>query len=72
MKADRKNTPPVFKPVTLLLESQAEVDAIFSFLNHTDLVSAVDLPEDAFESLEPFRNEENCNKLHSALCDVVR
>ena len=41
MKAIQKERP--FVPVILLLESQDDVDKIFSLLNHVDMAIAVEL-----------------------------
>lgn len=66
MKAHRENT---FIPVTLILETQAEVDGIFALMNHTNVSAAAGLPEDAYEALQPFKRgnyvtlHENLDKL---------
>lgn len=54
MKACRVDT--LFRPVTLTLESQAEVDAVFAVLNHTQVCEALGIGENDFAALEPFRS----------------
>lgn len=56
MKAERK-TESAFVPVILTLESQAEVDAVFSLLNHARICDAVELPDEAGGVLEPFHSQ---------------
>ncbi len=71
MKAEK--LPLKFSPVLLTLETQVEVDAIFAFLNHCTLTDAVGLGDSgSFEALEEFRDRHNCDKLHSALCKLVK
>lgn len=69
MKAHREEK---FTPVTLVLESQAEVDALFSLINHNSLTKAVGLTVTDYEALEPFVNRENCMELHLKLCDIIK
>jgi hypothetical protein len=71
MKA-RRTTPAPFNPVLLTLETQAEVDALFSVLNHFDLCRAIGLHEDdeSFEALQPFRNESKCAQIHERICKL--
>lgn len=75
MKAERKNPPPPsFIPVTLTLETQGEVDAVFSFLNHCTLCKAVGLPSEdsCWKALAPFRNDANCDKIHDAISKTIK
>lgn len=66
MKAHRT---PEFTPVTLTLETQAEVDGIFALLNH-DLSNSVGIHYDDYQCLKPFASH-HANKLHSALCAYI-
>lgn len=70
MKACREDT--YFKPVTLTLESQAEVDAIYTVLNHTQLCEALELGEGDFEWLEPFKSNDSAERLHTKLNKLIR
>lgn len=56
-----------FRPVTLLLESQAEVDAIFSVLNNTRVRIALELPRFSYKALDGKQDKQNCEKLHNRL-----
>ena len=49
MKAYRKETEVVFVPVVLELESQEEVDVLYTICNHTTLT-------DLFKTLNTFRH----------------
>jgi hypothetical protein len=67
MKAHRDEAPRPFIPVTLTLESQAEVDAVFVLLNHTRLSDVLKLGE-AYKALVPFRDPISTSYLHQLLC----
>jgi len=60
MKASRETT---FTPVTLTLESQAELDAIYTVLNHTGLCEALGLSCDLWEILDGYSSEKS-HELH--------
>jgi len=62
-----------FKPVTLVLESQAEVDAIYAILNHISISKAIGLGDlNPSEILGTFPNEDNCNELHRILDRLIK
>jgi len=73
MKSNRQ-APPPFAPVTLTLETQAEVDAIFSFLNHCHLTKAAGLGEEGseWEALQAYCDRENCDILHSNFAKLIK
>ena len=73
MKAKRIPPAPVlFNPVTLILETQAEVDALYAFFNHYQLCAAAGLTNDeGFEALLPYRDKLKCDALHIALCRLT-
>lgn len=70
MKAHRETPKPAFIPVTLTLESQAEVDGIYSLMNHTAISDAAELPEKAFETLEPFTSSRK-DAIHRKLVGIL-
>lgn len=68
MKATQETS---FKPIILILETQKEVDAIYTLLNHVKLSKAVGLNGDEYKVLiayttnryEPIGHHELCNLL---------
>lgn len=67
MKAHRE--PPKFTPVTLVLETQEEVDAIYAFLRHTiSREFGIDDEPDSWKALEPYMSGE---VTYSAIFDRV-
>lgn len=69
MKAEKPT--PTFIPVMLTLESQDEVDAIFSLLNVKRIVDAVNLTTSAYKVLQPFVSSER-DSLHVNLCKILK
>lgn len=66
MKAQR-NEEKQFIPVTLMLETQHEVDALYAVLNHKTFNDAVlGLDGDSFKHLAPFKSE-NYVKIHEKI-----
>lgn len=55
-----------FVPVSLVLETQAEVDAIFAVLNHTRLCDLLKLDCSDFQVLDPFKTKQ-ADRLHEAI-----
>ena len=72
MKGTRAEAPKVFQPVTLTLETQAEVDAIFTLINHSDTRRVSGLERGAYEALEKYNDQSNCHKLHMDLCKMMQ
>lgn len=72
MKAHQESEPSKpFRPVTLVLETQQEVDAVYSLLNHVDLREAVGLPLDRKTPLREFRDCNRTNNYHEALRSLL-
>lgn len=71
MKANRPNIPPAFAPVILTLESQAEVDAIFTVINHVRLSAALGIADVSEETLIAFRDRDRSDTLHRAVNKLI-
>lgn len=69
MKACRVDT--TFRPVTLTLESQAEVDAIYTMLNHPKLCETLGLGKSDYKSLEPL-DSHAYPELYHKLCALMK
>ncbi len=61
-----KATRPEFIPITLTLETQHEVDAVFALLNHLVLSQAVGL-RDLWKTLEPYAINDLYDRLDKTL-----
>lgn len=59
-----------FKPVKLVLETQEEVDKVYSLLNHLDLAECLDIVG-IFEILQPYRSKDY-TKYHEKLQELLR
>ena len=59
-----------FVPVTLTLESQKEVDGIYTFLRHNALTTATGLPANALECLEKYISSD-VDALFTKLHNVI-
>ena len=71
MKAEREEKE-AFVPVTLTLETQTEVDGLYTLLNHAMLSDAVGLC-DAGQCLLPYRSENFCaHYLHLKLNALLK
>lgn len=72
MKAERIDQKPPFVPVLLTLESQAEVDAIFTVMNHTHLSEALNFEYGVHEVLRPYRDVFKALQLHEAVVRLCK
>jgi len=67
MKANRATPVPAFVPVILTLESQAEVDAIYSVLNHVILSQILGIGDSDEAILFAHRDHSNCEAIHRSI-----
>lgn len=70
MKASIEKELPVFKPVTVVLETQHEVDAIFAVLNCVKINRAIKMMS-AWEVLDRFHGSGSF-ALHDNLMEIIR
>jgi len=70
MKVNKEKPPVVFAPITLTLESQAEVDKIFALLNFVPINEGLKL-DHGWEKLGPFKSE-NYRVYHEILDDLLK
>jgi len=70
MKAERKEPKHEFIPVVLTLETQEEVDQVFSLLNFTTIRQTVDLEQFIGQHLEPYASDKYI-KYHDALSALL-
>jgi hypothetical protein len=70
MKAHREEIVPSFKPVTLILESQEEVDGLYAFFNH-GISDVVGFGDDSFKVLKPFRSDKG-EDMHEEIQAYIR
>lgn len=58
MKARRAEPKQEFVPVIVTLESQEEVDSLFSVINHTEICIALPALDDWYDELKPFTSKQ--------------
>lgn len=71
MKAERIQEPKKFIPVILTLETQDEVDSIYSLFNHNGICNTAGLPFKSFEVLDAYQNEKATDQIHQKLVRLV-
>ena len=71
MKAERIEPRPKFQPVSLMLETQEEVDAVYALFNISPLIESVGLNH-PWETLVPFRNGVNGTRLYIQAIKCLR
>ena len=72
MKAERLKPKQEFVPVIVTLESQEEVDALFTITNHLAIIRGLRVVNSWYETLRPFASNRNhrqrlCNQLNDAI-----
>ena len=68
MKAEQiepKSLPPPFRPVIVTLETQSEVDMLFTMINCVPIVDSLDVGG-IYKVLQPFKSTQ-VNELHNKL-----
>lgn len=61
-----------FAPITIVLENQEEIDAVYSLFNHRALIETLSPILDGWqEKLQPFRSV-NYSKNHKKVDEVIR
>lgn len=70
MKAHREEQE--FLPVTLTLETQAEVDGIYTMLLSNQLTTAVGLDDTKFLIVQNFADLQNCDRLFRQVREVLK
>lgn len=60
-------TQKEFQPITVVLETQQEVDALFALVNHCGIQKTVGFGEKDYSLLSPYVNRTNTNRLHDLL-----
>jgi len=71
MKAHRETPKPAFIPVTLTLESQAEVDGVSALFNNAKINETAGLPHDSYKSLNSFMDRDNTDFIHEKLQGLI-
>lgn len=69
MKALRDES---FRPVTLILETQAEVDGVFALFDHAKICRAAGLEEVTYKVLEQWHNSTVAGRLHNQLKALLK
>ena len=69
MKATQEPAVPAFRPITLTLETQAEVDAIFAVLNHRRYAKALGM-DAQYMALSPYKSAKY-SEFHTALAEML-
>lgn len=60
MKAHHtKTSEPPFQSVSLILETQQEVDGLYDILNHRAITKQLGFDDNSFEALLPFTENEH-------------
>lgn len=69
MKASREET---FRPVTIILETQEEVDGIYALMDDARLSRAAGIPSSCSSGLADFINEDKCFELASKIATLTK
>ena len=72
MKANRTKQPEKFIPVNLILETQAEVDGIYTLLNQPQIRGSVGFSEGTYAVLELYKDNQNSLNLYRELIKVLK
>ena len=60
-----------FTPITITLETQEEVDKLYTLANHAYIDRAIGLHE-LYLGLQPYRNSQNSVKYHTRLISILK
>ncbi len=68
MKAKRESS---FSPVTVILENQEEVNAMYALFNHSKVTRAVEISDSSYEHVKPFIDSDGLSAW-SALNSAIK
>lgn len=69
MKVEQVQPKPQFRPIVITLETQEEVDALFTVVNHIKIITVLPALDNWFEKLKKFGSND---KTWTKFCKIFK